>query len=188
MKLLVNNSWSGSCVLNTAANTVGAYIDRCKQLHDNTGSNSGQTPDIIAVYLGTNDMKNAADPGDVTTLDYTKLKSVASGYTPTSIFEAYALMLYRMIKKYPKAEIYCFTLLPYLNMTSAQKSTMKEFNEGVKVIAEHYGVGVVDLYSNSGMTSDPTCFAYHMANRLHPSAGGMDAITNCFISTLLKES
>ncbi|MBQ9762436.1 MAG: hypothetical protein IJV82_05090 [Oscillospiraceae bacterium] len=188
MRLLVNNSWSGSCVYATAASTVGAYVDRSKQLHDDTGSNAGEKPDIIAIYLGTNDMKNCADPGDIKTLNLDSVKSVSSSYTPGSIFEAYALMLYRAIKAYPDAEIYCFTLLPYENMTADQISTMLEFNAGVAVIAEHFGAYVCDLYNDSGMTSMSENFDFHMANRLHPKDAGMDAISNCLIGSILKNS
>ena len=49
MNLLVNNSWSGDKV-----SELG--INRATQLHDNTGSNAGTTPDIIAVYIGINDI------------------------------------------------------------------------------------------------------------------------------------
>ena len=51
----MNNSWSVSCLLNERSGTVGAYLDRCVQLHDDTVGNAGQKPDIIAIFLGTND-------------------------------------------------------------------------------------------------------------------------------------
>lgn len=188
MRVLVNNSWSGSRVINFGTGTPSAYIDRSQQLHDDTGSNAGEKPDIIVIYLGTNDMKNADDPGDITTVDYDKLKTVSSSYTPTTVFEAYALMLYRAIKKYPNAEIYCMTLIPYQNITMAQKTTMLEFNAGVKKIAQHYGVNLVDLYNESGLTAQSECFSYHMANRLHPGPYGMDAITNCLVNSMLENS
>ncbi|MBQ6700400.1 MAG: SGNH/GDSL hydrolase family protein, partial [Oscillospiraceae bacterium] len=47
LRLLVNNSWSGGAILLERAGTVGAYVDRCVQLHDNTGENAGEEPDII---------------------------------------------------------------------------------------------------------------------------------------------
>lgn len=62
MRVLVNNSWSGSRVINFTDGTGSAYVGRCQNLHDNTGSNSGETPNIIAIYMGTNDTKNADDP------------------------------------------------------------------------------------------------------------------------------
>ena len=108
MRVLVNNSWSGSRVLYT--DSSAGYLTRCQQLHDNTGSNSGETPDVIVIYLGTNDVKNGGDPGSVSAINYTTLKNASSSYTPSTILEAYALMVYRAMKKYPNAEIYCKTL------------------------------------------------------------------------------
>ena len=52
LRLLVNNSWSGSCVLHTRSGTEGGYVRRCQQLHNDK---TGEEPDIIAVFLGTND-------------------------------------------------------------------------------------------------------------------------------------
>ena len=51
MRVLVNNSWSGSHAYLPSAGTAGAYVDRCVQLHNI----QGEEPDIIALYLGTND-------------------------------------------------------------------------------------------------------------------------------------
>ena len=34
---------------------VAPLPDRCVQLHDDTGDNAGEEPDIIAIFLGTND-------------------------------------------------------------------------------------------------------------------------------------
>ena len=188
MNVLVNNSYSGSRVHLTEFGATGAYVDRSQQLHDNTGSNSGQTPDIIVIFMGTNDMKNADDPGDISKVDYAKLKTVSSSYTATSVLEAYALMVYRAQKKYPKAEIYCSTLLPYEDISVNHVRTMKEFNSGVKEIAKNLGVYVIDLYNDSGLTAQSENFDYHMANTLHPSAYGMDCITNCVVSALLENS
>lgn len=59
MSLLVNNSWSGSFVIKDPAlgnNTeypAAAYKNRCVNLHIGT-----KKPDVIAVYLGTNDIGN----------------------------------------------------------------------------------------------------------------------------------
>ena len=55
--ILVNNSWSGSAVHFWQYGAPGMWEDRVVQLHDNTGDDSGQEPDIIFVYMGTNDFK-----------------------------------------------------------------------------------------------------------------------------------
>ena len=186
MRVLVNNSWSGSRVLYT--NESAGYLTRCQQLHDNTGSNSGETPDVIVIYLGTNDVKNGDDPGNVSAINYTTLKNASSSYTPSTVLEAYALMVYRAMKKYPNAEIYCMTLIPQKTATADVNNTYMKFNDGVRQIVKHYGVNLVDLYYDSGVTAMPENFDYHLANWLHPGPYGMDAITNCLVSALLTNS
>ena len=189
MELLVNNSWSGSCILTERYGTVGAYIDRCVQLHDN----SGREPDIIALYLGTNDFSvNQSKLGDAASVDRAKLiKETDDGSTyaePQTVCEAYAIMLDKMTRRYPDAEIYCFTLLPRINQSADAIKLAESFNASVKLIASSFGAYSVDLYGDSGIKADKN-FQYYIAdNSLHPGPEGMDAITGCFTSALLKNS
>ncbi len=196
MKLLVNNSWGGTCVLKENNGSVGAYIDRCVQLHDNVGSYSGLEPDIIAVYIGTNDFGIFPETlGRASDIDFNALTSNGSNYkTPTTTAEAYTIMMDKMTKRYPKAEIYCFTLLPNKAVTDkATADTMKAnkeaFNEIVYTVADHYGAIVVDLYKDSGIvTGSASYHDYLSPDGIHPIIKGMDAITNTFVSAILKNS
>ena len=197
--ILVNNSWSGSSV---AISTAGqpAYKDRCVQLHDNTGDNAGQTPDIIAVYMGTNDFNNLRNPNNANhseatlgyQVNYDTLISGGAYKTPSNTAEAYAIMLDKMTKRYPDAEIYCFTILEKRNLNSDEKSKLQQFNQSISNIAEHYGAYTVDLYNDSGIDttvdSSEAVQNTHMANELHPNIYGMDAITNCFLSAVYENS
>ena len=189
MELLVNNSWSGSCILTERFGTVGAYIDRCVQLHDN----SGREPDIIALYLGTNDFTvNQSKLGDAASVDRGKLiKETDDGITyaePQTVCEAYAVMLDKITRRYKNAEIYCFTLLPRMNQSADAIKLAESFNESIKLIAGSFGAYAVDLYNDSGIKADKD-FQYYIAdNSLHPGPEGMDALTGCFTSALLKNS
>lgn len=188
MDVLVNNSWSGSCLLNTRSGTVGAYLDRCVQLHDNTGENAGQTPDIIAVFLGTNDYYTYPSTlGSFDGIDFDSLileeNGAVSYKTPTNSMEAYAIILSKIKQAYPKAEVYCFTLLPRVN--SANQPTA--FNADLAKLAQKFGARVVDLH-HCGIPSDTAGFQRFMGDNLHPNNAGMDAISNAFVSTLLKNS
>ena len=71
MELLVNNSWSGSTVLHTRSGTAGAYVDRCVQLHNT----EGEEPDVIAIFLGTNDFSYYQSALGTADIDYTKLST-----------------------------------------------------------------------------------------------------------------
>ena len=188
MEVLVNNSWSGSCLLNTRSGTVGAYVDRCVQLHDDTGENAGQQPDVIAVFLGTNDYYTYPQTlGSFDSIRFDSLIVEADGGTtysqPATSMEAYAIILHKIMQAYPKAEVYCFTLLPRVNSTNQPTA----FNRDLAKLAEKYGARIVDLY-NCGIPADTQGFYMFMGDNLHPHNAGMDAITNAFVSSLLKNS
>ena len=188
LKLLVNNSWSGSCVFKERSGTVGAYLDRCVQLHNG----EGEEPDIIAVYLGTNDFWTFPNSlGTAGAIDYGSLivEGERTAYAePATTCEAYAIMLHKMKQRYPDAEIYCFTLLPRGNQSESKVQQLQEFNASLKEIAAHFGASIVDLYNDCGIKADENFKFYVADNSLHPGPAGMDAITGCFRSSLLDNS
>ncbi len=188
MDILVNNSWSGSCLLNQRSGTVGAYLDRCVQLHDDTGDNAGQQPDIIAVFLGTNDYYTYPTTlGSYEDVDFDQLiQKSATGYTyaqPTTSMEAYAIILHKIGQAYPDAQVYCFTLLPRVNSTAQPTA----FNADICQLAQRFSACTVDLY-NCGIRSNSDAFYTMMGDTLHPDNPGMDAITNAFVSTMMKHN
>lgn len=186
MEILVNNSWSGSCLLNTRSGTVGAYVDRCVQLHDDTGDNAGQKPDIIAIFLGTNDYYTYPGTlGSFEVIDFsTLIQNGEDGYIyaqPSTSLEAYAIILHKISQTYPDAQVYCFTLLPRVN--SGSQPT--DFNADICQLAEYFGVNTVDLY-DCGVHSESEAFYMLMGDSLHPDDPGMDAISNAFCAAVLK--
>ena len=97
--------------------------------------------------------------------------------------EAYAIILHKISKAYPEAQVYCFTLLPRVNSGSQPTA----FNADICQLAEHFGVHTVDLY-NCGISGDSQAFYMLMGDSLHPDDPGMDAITNAFVSAVRKNS
>ena len=185
LRLLVNNSWSGSCMFMTGAGTPGAYQERCVQLH----SGKGARPDIIAVYLGTNDQDYFSDSlGTFDAIDFEKLiLPVEKGFaysTPETCMEAYAIALHKMQQRYPEAEIYCFTLLQRPKRTPFD---LLSFNAELEKLAEHYGVYIVDL-QRCGVYAVKPAYDLLMADYVHPNPWGMDAITGAFADALLTNS
>lgn len=90
MNVLVNNSWSGSRVLN---NGGAAYQTRCTQLHDDTGSNKGTNPDVIAVYIGINDFNGGNAIGSFSSVE--EIYTEENGYiVPENVAQAYAIMIF----------------------------------------------------------------------------------------------
>ena len=188
LELLVNNSWSASCVLTRRFGASGAYINRCVQLHNQNGTE----PDIIAVHMGTNDFWGFSDTlGTADTIDYDSLiiaeEDEGFSYaTPTTACEAYAIMLHKMTQRYPDAEIYCFTLPPRSNQTEAKIQSLEDFNTSIALISNKFGAYIVDLYNNSGIKADENFQFYIADDFVHPGPAGMDAITGCFTSTVLE--
>ena len=189
LKLMVNNSWSGSCVFKERSGTVGAYLDRCVQLHND----AEEEPDLIAVYLGTNDFWTFPDTiGTAGAIDYDSL-IVEDGQrinyaVPQTTCEAYAIMLHKMKQRYPNAEVYCFTLLPRGNQSATKVQLLQEFNDSLEQIAARFGAFIVDLYNDCGIKADENFKFYVPDNALHPGPAGMDAITGCFTSSMLDHS
>ena len=188
MELLVNNSWSGGCILNKSNGVQGAYIDRCVQLHNTAGAE----PDIIAVYLGTNDFWFANTLGTAAAIQYDTLITASDdGFCyaePKTACEAYAIMLHKMKQRYPNAEIYCFTLLPWNNLSASKVQLFQRVITSITQIANRFDAYTVDLYNDCGIKADKNFDFYLADNALHPSHAGMDAITGCFVSTLLQNS
>ena len=180
LRLLVNNSWSGSSLLHERNGTVGAYIERCLQLHDDTGANAGEEPDIIAIQMGTNDFQYFKETLGTADIDYDQLIRTNSDGTytyaqPSTTLEAAAIMLNKIHARYPNAELY------YLNISQRIDGTddlIRSFNAELASVCEHFGVTIVDIYGSAITMEDFD--TYIGDNRVHPNRLGMDAYTEAF--------
>lgn len=175
MNVLVNNSWSGSRVLN---GNGAAYLDRCVQLHDDAGDNAGTNPDVIAVYMGVNDYNVGTACGSFNTLS--DIYTSKFGYvTPTTFAEAYAIMIHKMVNKYGKAEVFVLTIPPYSGSTNVE--LLDSYNAEIRKIAAYFDCHVVDLAAIEGYDYAPITI-----DGIHPNEAGMDIISELFASELEK--
>ncbi len=186
-EILVNNSWSGSCVLldNKGPNSE-AYGIRAENLHDT----QGREPDMVFIYMGTNDFDGAKGAfGTPETIDYSNLLHADGTHeTPETFCEAYALMLAKVKARYPNAEIYCLNILDRRSLMG-DKTEIDAFNGYIETIAKASGAILVDIYRESGITADRIACATYIADEvLHPSIAGMDAISGCLISAIYENS
>ena len=181
---LVNNSNSGESVFD-------AVNGRCMQLHDDTGENAGETPDIIFVYLGTNDNYRSMGSTSLLNMEDIARKGDDLNYKPTYLTEAYAIMLYRIQKTYPDAEIYCLTNLERsdvkVELTRAVSKVIRE------VAALFDGVYVADICTEAGIFRDADDYLDYIprdqgGKSIHPGTGGMEAISEVLMQTLLENS
>ena len=194
MELLVNNSWSGSCVFmpRKGAASVG-YGDRAVNLHNDR---TGETPDIIWVYLGCNDFAYYKDSfGKAEDVDYTALIQNNGDNTftycePTTTCEAYAIMLHKAWNRYPQAQIYCITSTarrdPDYADNYADTGQPTAYVAELHRVAQHFGFRIVDL--ESCIPKEAEEFDKYIGDkRAHANALGMDLITNEVLSVMLGE-
>lgn len=167
----------------------------------------GKAPDIIALYIGSNEVgkMKPQDYGSVDQVDFASLISKGeNGYvyaTPTTVAEAYCILLHKVSVTYPNAEVYCFTVVPNAGggLVHANKrlASVLPFNEMVKGVAAHYGAIVVDLLdafrldpNQDGVATqaDWDTFKTYYHEDPHPNAAGFDVITRAFVTTIRENT
>ena len=157
LRVLVNNAWSGDRVARFG-------LTRCEQLHSDV---LNLNPDVIAVYIGTNDYNHKLSVED--------------------FYKYYSTMVEKIKKKY-QAKVFLFTLTPNGRCIKYGRSLeeLPLFNQQIKAVAKQYDCTVVDLYTHSGITEE-NYLQYTFDGDLHPNVQGHDMIANCFIKTIKGE-
>lgn len=149
MELCSNSSSSGStCVGNSL--TVDDPLCGCSGYRISyLAGKQGKMPDIIIVYIGTNDLLTDVPIGDN---DGTKM--VEEGVI-RNFSDAYCMMLDKLTSEYPIAQIYCCTLppigdwgtkQPFVTFENSLGLTSEDYSKQIQIIAENKGVSVIDLY------------------------------------------
>lgn len=170
--LLVNNSFSGSLVCRHPDCYIPSYASSDERT--STLGKDGQVPDVVMIFMGTNDWGF----GKGICADRTK--------EPLDVFsEAYSAMLEKIRHNYPKAELWCFTLavsrfdrkqgwsFPY----SIGGRPMELYCEVIRSCAEKAGCTVIDLYKKA----EP----YDSIDGFHPSEKGMQTIAETVLAEVL---
>jgi len=193
LRLLVNNSWSGSCVFQPrkGAASVG-YGERAVNLHND---HTGEEPDIIWVYLGCNDFAYYKDTfGTAEAVDDSALIQDSGNGTfayalPQTACEAYTIMLHKVRHRYPEAEIYCMTSTArrdpdYAGDSQPDTGQPTAYSAELQKVARKFGFPVIDL--ETCIPKEAEFFDLYMGDkRAHPNALGMDQITNEVLSVML---
>ena len=181
---LVNNSNAGESVFQSVNG-------RCMQLHDDTGDNKGEKPDIIFVYLGTNDNYRTMGNAASLKMEDIQQKGDASNYNPQNLAEAYAVMLYRIQKTYPDAEIYCLT---NLERSDHDISLTHSVSQVIRDVVDLFdGIHLADIGKYSGITLDNPDYLTYMptdqgGKSIHPGAEGMKEIARVLLASILENS
>lgn len=149
MELCGNASSAGStCVGDSTAIDNPKYGCSGYRIQGLTGDH-GEYPDIILVYMGTNDLLIGAPLGDN---DGTE--SVEEGEI-TDFSDAYCLILDKLESAYPAAQIICCGLSqigdwgtnqPFITFENSLGLIAADYNRCIKQVAEAKGCLYIDLY------------------------------------------
>ncbi len=175
-ELLVNNSWSGSCVtrLPNSENLFpsGCSDERTSGLHIN-----GIKPDVVIIYLGTNDWALGAEKYCV---DYI----LTENFHCQSFDFAYSTMLSKIKMNYSESEIWCCTLnSTFMSSNPSFKFPyeyggmhIEEYNKIIKDTANQYNCKILDLY----------CYhiPYDSIDGSHPNSDGMKTLATLVCSEI----
>lgn len=172
-RLLVNNSWSGSLVVKHPLCEIPSY--GCSDERTSALDKDGVMPDVILVYMGTNDWGHGLRV----------LQEGTEVADTRSIFSvAYKLMLEKLQKNYPNAEIWCFTM-PITRCSAQENFTfpyhyggrhIEEYCKAITACAEELGCRTVDLYNRSDFPDTMEGF--------HPTADGMKTIAEMVLAVI----
>lgn len=183
MELLVNNSWSGTCVTTIRDSVKGANSNAMAR-----SALLGNNPDVIIFYMGINDFCFEAVLGNYD-------GSTALPSEGTDFGSAYAVTLNGIMAAYPTAEIWCATLPqcerngsnvpPEINDSSVP---LVDFNNRIKTLALSFGAKVLD-FAQSGLTYQNMNiymgdWETSTGRGLHPNADGMSKLANQAIRQL----
>lgn len=176
MELCSNASSSGStCVGDSLSVDEPKYGCSDYRISLLTGK-QGKMPDVIIVYMGTNDLMMMAPMGEN---DGTKL--VEEGVIE-NFSDAYTMILDKLESNYPAAQIYCCTLAqvgdwgsdtPFVALTNGFGFTSEDYSKQIEIIAANKGIPVIDLY-HCGIETDN--LQETSTDGVHPTPTGMEYI------------
>ena len=150
--LFVNNSYSGTCVGDSSAHATKNDL-RLKYTQIN-----GQSPDVILIFMGSNDCASK----------YVTIDQFKSGYDQ---------MLTKLQALCPESEIVLCTL-PTSPFYSGKEVNHIEYNKIIREYATQYGLNVVNL--------EPISLSGHLVDSAHPNTSGMTVIAEQVVAELLK--
>lgn len=159
--LLVNESYSGSMMANS--HMINNYPPVHKMSRLSNLSKNGKNPDIIIIFIGTNDY-------------YSSLKLYSEDKNDfDSYYNAYMYSIEKLKELYNNPEIWLLNLPKTIHKYDENYrypeviggTRIIEFNEAIKKVAENYNLKLIDLY-NTGK--------YNTIDGVHPDKKGMEDI------------
>lgn len=189
----VNRSWSGSRVCGDGTSTSSAQAG-CSTKRVNDLTENDVAPDVIIIWMGINDFgyptNNWTPLGDFGKSS----KELPTDSSNVSTFsEGYGILVSKVMSTYPKAKVFCCTLMQTGYATKDHKTTgvwptenlgeitLEEYNERIREIAHCLGASIIDIASCGIHFWN---FSNYTIDQLHPNEAGQ-AIVGNFVTTQL---
>lgn len=175
-ELLVNNSWSGSRVTQLPGSDSlfpsGCSDERTGNLHI-----SNVVPDVIIVYLGTNDWANGVP------IEFEGCTLLGHEYNDIFV-SAYGNMIRKIRSNYPNAEIWCCTLCATFMSSDPSfhfpykynGNYINKYNQIIETVANQQNCKLIDLFSYS--------VPYDSIDGSHPNVNGMNTLATLMIRSI----
>lgn len=188
MDVLVNNSWSGSRATATSFDDLSSgVVSRCENLHSDVGSKNGTKPDVIVVYLGTNDLWGENLTPAIVTPAFEGKESIfdqSGDYVNylNNFTLSYAVMIDKIQKAYPEADVFACTCLPNTSYSSTA-TRLVSINNAIRAISEDFGLTLVDIQKSCDIITKPSEYTVDEGH-IHPNKIGMEALARCVLGAM----
>ena len=188
MELNANASSSNTTITGDSLDTTGSAPGcSTKRMIDLTPGDDGPAPDILIVFMGTNDFLRSVELGT-----FTEPSPQDEGVV-NNFCDAYELMIQKLNALYPNAEIYFCTLLETnagdvdeypqsYPATNKNGNTIGDFNAEIATIASAYSYPVIDVH-NCGITYET--LDQYTSDGVHPNTEGAKLIAEYVTNALL---
>lgn len=170
LELLVNNSWRGTKVSGTLTSSSATCGTRATQLHNRKNNE----PDIILIYIGTNDYNAKVDVGAYATVS--DIFDGTSYIGDVSKFSyAYATMVHKVTQRYKNSQIYLCDLIYATELGNS-------YNSAINTIAKEFDCSVV----NFSQLVETWSWTNHCMDGLHPNVDGFTLMAEILTADLKK--
>ena len=188
MELNANASSSNTTITGDSLDTTGSAPGcSTKRMIDLTPGDDGPAPNILIVFMGTNNFLRSVELGT-----FTEPSPQDEGVV-NNFCDAYELMIQKLNALYPNAEIYFCTLLETnagdvdeypqsYPATNKNGNTIGDFNAEIATIASAYSYPVIDVH-NCGITYET--LDQYTSDGVHPNTEGAKLIAEYVTNALL---